>query len=44
MVKLKNIVSITRTWVPKESMINKLMIFEKKILRKIYDSTRTEDG
>ena len=25
-------------------MINKLMTFEKKIMRKIYDSTRTEDG
>ena len=28
----------------KENMINKLMIFERKIMSKIYGPTRTEDG
>jgi hypothetical protein len=32
------------TWVLKENMINKLMTFERKIMRKIYGPTRTEDG
>jgi hypothetical protein len=32
------------TWVFKENMINKLMTFEKKIMRKMYGPTRTEDG
>ena len=32
------------TWVLKESMINKLMIFERKITRKILDPTRSDDG
>ena len=34
----------SETWVLKENMINKLMTFERKIMRKIYGSTRTEDG
>jgi hypothetical protein len=34
----------SETWVPKENMINKLMIFGRKIMRKIYDPTRSDDG
>jgi len=34
----------SETWVLKESMINKLMIFERKIMRKILDPTRSDDG
>jgi hypothetical protein len=34
----------SETWVLKKNMINKLMTFERNIMRKIYGSTRTEDG
>ena len=34
----------SETWVLKENLINKLMIFERKIMRKILGPTRTEDG
>ena len=34
----------SETWVLKESMIKKLMIFERKIMRKIAGPTRSEDG
>jgi hypothetical protein len=34
----------SKTWVLKENMINKLMIFERKIMRKIFGSTRSDDG
>jgi hypothetical protein len=34
----------SETWVLKEIMINKLMTFERKIMRKIYGPTRTKDG
>jgi hypothetical protein len=34
----------SKTWVLKENMVNKLMIFERKIMRKIYGPTGTEDG
>jgi hypothetical protein len=33
----------SETWVLKENMINKL-IFERKIMRKIFGPTRTDDG
>jgi hypothetical protein len=33
----------SKTWVLKENMVNKL-IFERKIMRKIYGPTGTEDG
>jgi hypothetical protein len=32
------------TWGLKENMINKLMIFERKIMMKISGPTRTDDG
>ena len=32
------------TWVLKENMTNKLMIIERKIMKKISDPTRTDDG
>jgi hypothetical protein len=32
------------TWVLKENLINKLMIFERKIMRKIFGPTRLDDG
>jgi len=35
---------VSETWVLKENMINKLMIFERKIMRKIFDSKRSDDG
>ena len=31
----------SETWVLKENMTNKLMIFERKIMRKIFGPTRT---
>ena len=34
----------SETWVLKESMINKLMIFERKIMRNILGATRSDDG
>jgi len=34
----------SETWVLKENMINKLMIFERRIMRKIFGSIRTDDG
>ena len=34
----------SETWVLKEKMINKLMIFERKIMRKILCPTRSDDG
>jgi len=34
----------SETWVLKESMIKKLMIFERKIMRKIFGPTRSDDG
>ena len=32
------------TWVFKESICKKLMIFERKIMRKVFGHTRTEEG
>jgi len=34
----------SETWVLKENMIKKLMIFERKVMRKIFGPTRSEDG
>ena len=34
----------SETWVVKENVINKLMIFERRIMRKIFCPTRTDDG
>jgi hypothetical protein len=34
----------SETWVLEEKEINKLMTFERKIIRKIYGPTRTADG
>ena len=34
----------SETWVLKENMINKLMIFKRKIMRKIFGPTRWDDG
>ena len=34
----------SETWILKENMINKLMIFERKVTRKIFGPTRSEDG
>jgi len=34
----------SETWVLKENMINKLMIFERKVMRKIFGHTRSDDG
>ena len=34
----------SETWVLKESMIKKLMIFARKIMRKIFGPTRSDDG
>jgi len=34
----------SETWVLQENVINKLMIFERKIMRKIFGPTRTDDG
>jgi hypothetical protein len=32
------------TWVLKETIQNKLMVFERKVLRKIFGSTKERDG
>jgi len=34
----------SESWVLKENMINKLIIFERKIMRKIFGPTRSDDG
>jgi len=34
----------SQKWGLKENMINKLMIFERRIMRKIFGPTRTDDG
>ena len=34
----------SETWVVKENMVNKLMIFERKVMGKIYGPTRSVDG
>jgi len=34
----------SETWVLKENMTNKLMIFKRKVMWKIYGPTRSEDG
>ena len=34
----------SETWVLKENMTNKLMTFKRKIMRKIFGRTRTNDG
>ena len=34
----------SETWVLKENMIKKLMIFERRIMRKIFVPARTNDG
>ena len=34
----------SETWVFKENMTNKLMIFERKIMRQIFGPTRTDVG
>ena len=34
----------SETWVLKENMINKLTIFERRNMRKIFGPTRTDDG
>ena len=34
----------SETWALKENIINKLMIFKRKVIRKIYGPTRSEDG
>jgi hypothetical protein len=42
---IRPIVTYTsETWVLKENMINKLMIFERKITRKIFGPTRLDYG
>jgi len=35
---------VSETWVLKENVINKLMIFERRIMRKIFGPTRIDDG
>ena len=37
-------VNASETWVLKENTINKLMIFERKIMRKILGPMRSDDG
>ena len=34
----------SKTWVLNKNIINKLMIFKRKVMRKIYGSTRSDDG
>jgi hypothetical protein len=34
----------SETWVLKENMINKLMNFERRVMRKIFGPTRSDDG
>jgi hypothetical protein len=38
------LILISETWVLKKNVRNKLMIFGRKIMRKIYGPTRTDDG
>ena len=41
---LPTVTYASETWVLKENMINKLIIFKRKIMRKIYGPTRSDDG
>jgi len=34
----------SETWVLEENMINKLMIFERKFMSKMFGPTRSDDG
>ena len=34
----------SETWMLKENIINKLMIFERKVMRKIFGPRRSDDG
>jgi hypothetical protein len=38
------VIYASETWVLKEAMIKKLMIFERKILRRIFGPTKEKDG
>ena len=38
------VIYASKTWVLKGNMTNKLMIFERRITRKIFGPTRTDDG
>jgi len=44
MVILPTVAHTSETWVLMENIKNKLMIFERKIMRKIYGATRTDGG
>jgi hypothetical protein len=35
---------VRETWFLKETMKNKLMVFERKVLRKIFGPTKERDG
>ena len=41
---LPTVTYASETWVLKENMTNKLMIFERKIMRKIFGPKRTNNG
>jgi len=44
MLILPTVTYAPKIWVLRENMTNKLMIFERKITRKIFGPTRTDDG
>jgi len=44
MLILPTVTYASETWVLKESIINRLMIFERRIMRKIFGPTRRDDG
>jgi hypothetical protein len=38
------VIDASETWVLKEAMIKKLMIFERKVLRRMFGPTKEKDG
>ena len=43
-IKTTSNICLCKVWVLKENIKNKLMVFERKVLRKIFSHTKERDG